>query len=823
MPFQRTYLLPVLVLAWAVTSFAANSANEVCVQCHGDTTLTRTLSSGAVESLTVTDDSLAGSRHESLTCVECHTELKGITDFPHPEHLRPVSCASCHAKEGTQVANGAHGGELDCSGCHGEHHILRPSDPRSSVSAANINRTCAACHDRLHAPLHSGAERYATYDVGLHGMHPRTQTGELPSCTTCHDSHTIYSEHKQPDRLQDACLGCHPQVAQQFRQSVHATINEGRANSLCFDCHGEHRSLAPSDTSLYVANESPAEKTCGTCHPETVAKYNQSLHAYALKRGNPRAPRCESCHGAHDIRPVSDPLSPMYRTRQPQTCALCHSKIAITPDPDIRLPRSFEDYEASTHGRLLAEGNTKVPICTDCHGGHAIRARGDAASTIYPLNIEITCGHCHTAQESNYHLSIHSRALRAGVEDAPTCTDCHGEHVVLAPSNPKSKVSHALVASETCGTCHNNPVIIRKYGLAPNVVQTYRDSYHGLATLEHNPRTPSCPDCHRAHDALTERDSLSTINPANVTQTCGKCHARADARFSRSYTHQALQPGKGGAMFIISRIYWVLLALIIGGMIVHNLVILNYYLIQAKHHQTEGRKIIRFDIHQLIQHMALTVSFTFLAITGFALKFPNAWWVRVLATLGLTDPIRRIIHRVMAVILIACALYHIIYLFFTRRGLEEWKSLLPRKQDVEDLAQTMKFYTRTSKQPPEYDRYDYSQKSEYWALIWGTLMMIATGLVLWFPAILSPILPKWGVAAAQTIHLYEAWLATLAIVVWHFFFTIFHPEEYPMSWTWLTGKINLEQVAHLHGRWYRRLTGKTPPPDPEQEEPEAEL
>ena len=83
--------------------------------------------------------------------------------------------------------------------------------------------------------------------------------------------------------------------------------------------------------------------------------------------------------------------------------------------------------------------------------------------------------------------------------------------------------------------------------------------------------------------------------------------------------------------------------------------------------------------------------------------------------------------------------------------------------------------------------------------------MIATGFVLWFPAELSPLLPRWAVSACQTVHFYEAWLATLAIVVWHFFFVIFHPEEYPMSWTWLTGKISLDQVKHRHGRWYESL------------------
>jgi cytochrome b subunit of formate dehydrogenase len=80
--------------------------------------------------------------------------------------------------------------------------------------------------------------------------------------------------------------------------------------------------------------------------------------------------------------------------------------------------------------------------------------------------------------------------------------------------------------------------------------------------------------------------------------------------------------------------------------------------------------------------------------------------------------------------------------------------------------------------------------------------MILTGLVLWFPTYTARILPGILIPASQTIHYYEAWLATLAILVWHFFFVILHPEEYPMSWTWLTGKMTKESARVHHGKWY---------------------
>lgn len=821
MKYLRLFLILVGVIV-PLTLWAGD--DKACADCHADATLTRTLDNGAVQSLAVTKDSLVFSRHVELACVDCHRDLRNFEGWPHPERLQPVSCAICHPEPAHAVAAGDHEGKLKCAACHGTHNIGDPKHPQSPLSKGRINKTCANCHNALHAPHRGRSAQYATYDVGLHGSHPAASGGKGPACTTCHGTHTISSEAKLSPELESACIQCHGDVAAAFKESVHATLNEGRANSHCFECHGEHRSRAPSDTTLRVLNESTAEATCGSCHAESVARYNQSLHAYALESGSPRAPRCESCHGAHNIRRVSDPQSPMSRSRMVETCGKCHSRIGISLDPDIRLPRSFENYQESTHGKLLAKGNADVPVCVDCHGGHAIRGSADAQSTIALVNIDQTCGKCHPHEQELYHKSIHYRALMSGITDSPTCTGCHGEHIMLSPKDPLSKVSHAKVARETCGKCHENPIIIRKYGLAPDVVQTYNDSYHGLATRRQNARTPSCADCHNAHDVLTQRDSLSTINAANVVATCGKCHPKADLKFSASYTHQALQPKTGGANYWIARIYWVAIILIIGGMLVHNLIIVNYHMLESRRRQTRGRKVMRFDRSQLIQHMALTVSFILLAVTGFALKYPDAWWVKGLSAIGLHEQARRYTHRAMAVLLIACSVYHVIYLFLTRRGRAEFKSLLPSVTDAKDLSDTMKYHLGLSSRAPEYGRYDYMQKAEYWALIWGTLVMIATGFVLWFPAELSPFLPGWAVSVSQTIHLYEAWLASLAIVVWHFFFVIFHPEEYPMSWTWLTGKMSLEHVRHHHGRWYKTLQEEehiAPDPESAAEEPSS--
>jgi cytochrome b subunit of formate dehydrogenase len=131
--------------------------------------------------------------------------------------------------------------------------------------------------------------------------------------------------------------------------------------------------------------------------------------------------------------------------------------------------------------------------------------------------------------------------------------------------------------------------------------------------------------------------------------------------------------------------------------------------------------------------------------------------------------------------------------------------MLPAWKDLTDFVGTVRYYTWRSDKHVKYGRYDYTQKAEYWALVWGTILMALTGFILWFPRQAVQLLPVWAIPAAQTIHYYEAWLATLAILVWHFFFVIFHPDVYPMSWTWMTGKMTEDTVKHHHGEWYDEI------------------
>jgi cytochrome b subunit of formate dehydrogenase len=135
-------------------------------------------------------------------------------------------------------------------------------------------------------------------------------------------------------------------------------------------------------------------------------------------------------------------------------------------------------------------------------------------------------------------------------------------------------------------------------------------------------------------------------------------------------------------------------------------------------------------------------------------------------------------------------------------------AIAPSMLDVRQAVQNLAFYTWRRKEHVDFRRYDYTQKAEYWALIWGTLVMAVTGFILWFPGTAVRFLPTWAVTAAQTVHYYEAWLATLAILVWHFFFVVFHPEVYPMSWIWISGKMNAQAASRHHPQWCREELAK---------------
>ncbi|MGH7451767.1 MAG: formate dehydrogenase subunit gamma, partial [bacterium] len=200
------------------------------------------------------------------------------------------------------------------------------------------------------------------------------------------------------------------------------------------------------------------------------------------------------------------------------------------------------------------------------------------------------------------------------------------------------------------------------------------------------------------------------------------------------------------------------------------------------------------------QHWILVISFIILAITGFALKYPEAAWVQPLLVLEGSFSLRGWLHRIAALAFVGLGIYHIGHMLFTTRGRMLLKALAPARQDLADIKTNVRFLLGKQEAPPEFDHFSYMEKAEYWALVWGTVVMAVTGFLLWCENLALKIFPLWMMEVFTVIHLYEAWLATLAIVVWHFYYVIFNPEIYPLNQSMIDGQISEEEMEREHGR-----------------------
>ena len=162
-------------------------------------------------------------------------------------------------------------------------------------------------------------------------------------------------------------------------------------------------------------------------------------------------------------------------------------------------------------------------------------------------------------------------------------------------------------------------------------------------------------------------------------------------------------------------------------------------------------------------------------------------------------------HRSAAVVLIASTIYHIVHLTLVRRDRLFLKAMLPVVKDATDLVQVIAFNLGLSKTEPRFGKFNYAEKMEYWAFLWGTVVMTVSGCLLWFNNFTLRHFPKWISDAATAVHYYEALLATFSILIWHFYMVIFDPLVYPMDTAWLNGKASADHYRHSRPEYLRAL------------------
>ena len=759
-----------------------------CLICHDDDAMTME-KDGREISLYVDPAAYAASPHAGLDCVECH-EGFDPEEEPHREIITPVDCASCHASETHGFRRGAHAAETTCQTCHAQSYHA-PAPARSA-----LEQDCRTCHTQAEADLR-------------HSAHAAAEAG--PQCLDCHASHAVEEPtsetcltcHGDTDFVRDHLPGQDPGAVAALGRSVHAQ------DVSCADCHTGHavRPVAP-DTSLAARLE--AAETCADCHREAAAHYARSEHAMALAEGFAGAPTCLDCHGRHDVLAVDDTTAAVSRARQPELCQSCHSDTPAVRDRMRFAPAFMAAYAESVHGRALAAGDLEAAVCSDCHGGHDVLTASDPAARTNPFNLTATCRTCHEEESHAFDASIHGRALAAGVGDAPTCTTCHGEHAIFARDDPRAPVSVTKVSQQVCKDCHSSLRITEKFGMPADRASSFEDSFHGLAGRFGSTEEATCASCHGVHDILPSTDPASRVHQANLAETCGTCHPGANANFARGKVHVVRTADGDPLLYWISTIYVFLIVAIVGAMFLHNLLdwlrkLVERHEARRRPHapmpfEPKTRMFVRMTGNERIQHAALASSFILLVVTGFMLKFPDAWWVEAIRSVsgsGLFET-RGLLHRIAGGVMVAGSCYHLYYILFTERGRRFVRDIWVNGQDVKDLWQMLRFNVGAARERPRFGRFNYVEKAEYWSLIWGTVVMSATGFVLWFENTFMGLFSKTFIDVSETIHYFEAWLAFLAIVVWHFYYVIFNPDAYPVNLTFLTGKVTEEEMEREH-------------------------
>lgn len=744
---------------------AAETAPSPCRACHAD--LAKRLPAG---------HEAAAERPLSF-CVSCHRAggaAQSLMDRLHPVHQQGLgpNCPACHEqKKGKFALPGAGGpppdaGNAECLACH-RMPALDKTRAGLVVPAGQLE---GSAHDRL-------------------------------ACTQCHAAARALPHAAKLAAAR--CETCHQKPRADVPGSVHAKLGGKGPSPSCIACHGTHavaRAKGRGDT------------LCSTCHRDEATHVAASIHGTARANGKGNLPTCSTCHTAHAVKSHADPASPTHRSHIHQTCAVCHADPKVVAEQQIARPQVIALFEQSIHGRAIREkGRLTAATCTDCHGGHEIRRATDPASSIFKAREAATCGQCHAHEAGQFQASVHGEAVGRGVFAAPTCSDCHGEHTITGTREPGSRVA-PLAVSKTCAACHEALRVVQEFALPARRVSTYLASFHGLAVRGGSPVVANCASCHGTHNILPSKDPRSTIHPNNLARTCGQCHPGAGPQLASAKVHVAPGMGEHPWVTMARRIYLGIILLTIGGMTLHNG--LDFVARVRERWRAEAgqgpaheadlppevarRLFDRFTLNERIQHVLLLSTFSVLAVSGFALKFPESWWAHSLVLLEGGYAVRGWAHRIAGALMTVASLYHLGYLFGTRRGRSQFRAMWPGWRDVKEAWGLVVYNLGLRPARPHFHRFTYAEKLEYWAVLWGTFVMATTGFVMWFQSAVLRRWPLWTIDLVTVVHYYEAWLATLAIIIWHLYNVTFRPDVYPMSWVWVRGKMTGRQMAEEH-------------------------
>ena len=439
-----------------------------CLACHEDTGLT-TERKGRTVSLYVNEKKFDGSVHGSLTCVNCHADLEG-KELPHEAPLAPVACGSCHGDEQERHAASLHGAALKrndplaptCQSCHGSHEILKVREHGSAVAPMNVPYVCGRGHQ---------------------------------------EGTRVTRERKIPQS----------NIIENFSESIHGEglLRKGLIVApSCASCHTAHDIKPHTDRTSSIARANIAA-TCSKCHAEIESVHRKVIKGELWEKQEHVLPACVDCHQPHKVRKVF-----YTQGMADQDCLRCHERNDIRAAEDGRsLTVRQDDLAHSTHQKIA---------CSQCHS-EVNASKRRACETI---TRKVDCTACHAEAGQLFAKSRHGELLASGDANAPSCKECHGTHSVQNKRNPASP-TFATNVPTLCAKCHQegNKAATRYAGTEHEIINHYTESIHGKGLLKSGLTvTATCSDCHTAHDIRPSKDTLSSVNAANIPTTCGNCH-----------------------------------------------------------------------------------------------------------------------------------------------------------------------------------------------------------------------------------------------------------------------------------------------------------
>ena len=452
--------------------------NDECLDCHNDKTLVKEVQGKSI-SVYVDLKKFSSSIHSSLSCLDCHVDLTG-KEFPHEENLAQVECGNCHSEQQEKYSEGLHGKAAasgdrlapTCKNCHGKHDITKVKDQLSAVSPYKIPFLCGKCH-KEGAPVQR----------------------ERP----------IHQDH----------------ILENYSESMHGEglLKKGLVvAATCISCHSAHRILPHTDSRSTIARKNIA-KTCMQCHTQIEQVHRKVINGALWEKEAHVLPACVDCHQPHKIRKVFYDQGMAARD-----CLGCHDNPSLKSSKDGRsLFINPENLKYSVHSKTA---------CSQCHS----EVSPSLERSCVTIKNKVNCSTCHAEVVEQYQKSTHGTLYAKNDPNAPYCTECHSTHSIKNKRDPESPTFPTNVPN-LCAKCHREgeKAAIRYNGPEHQITTQYAESIHGKGLLKSGlVVTAMCTDCHTAHMELPHTNPESSVNPANIPNTCGKCHHGIEDKFVKS-------------------------------------------------------------------------------------------------------------------------------------------------------------------------------------------------------------------------------------------------------------------------------------------------